>query len=86
MRKTKINVRNNMRELDLRYFRTPVRSVKVRRKGKDTTATIVLKQDTTPTSKMIGGKRGSGYKLIVLEFSHAASRTTDAGRPNVPKE
>jgi hypothetical protein len=76
LRKTKINVRNNMRELDLRYFKTPVRSVKVARKKKDILVTIVLNRNTTPTSKMIGGKRGSGYKLLVLEFSHGSGRSS----------
>jgi hypothetical protein len=86
MKKTKINVRNNMRALDLRYFKTPVRSVKVSRKGKDTVGTIVLDRNTTPTSKMITGKRGSGYKLIVLEFTHPTGRKTEEDRPNVPKK
>ena len=84
MKRTKINVRNNMRELDLRYFKTPVRSVKVRKKGKDTIATIVLDRNTTPASKMISGKHGSGYKLIVLEFTHGKGRQTEDDRPNVP--
>ena len=85
LKKTKINVRNNGRELDLRYFKTPVRTVKMTKKKKDTIATIVLDRETTPTAKMISGKRGSGYKLLVLEFVHGQARRTDADRPNVPK-
>lgn len=85
MKRTKINVRNNMRMLDLRYFKTPVRSVKVSKKGKDTVATVVLDRNVTPSSKLISGKRGSGYKLIVLEFTHPTGRRTEDERPNVPE-
>ena len=35
---TQVNVKNNARDLDLRYFKTPVRSVKVKRKGNLLTA------------------------------------------------
>lgn len=67
MRNTKVNVRNNMRYLDLRYFETPVRTVKVTRKGRDTVATIALKRDAVPTVQIIDGK--AGYKLLVVQFS-----------------
>lgn len=69
MRNTKINVRNNARSLDLRYFRTPVRSVKVSRKGKDAVATIVLKRNATPTVSWIAGK--ANYRLFVVDFAAA---------------
>lgn len=81
LRKTSINVRNNMRELDLRYFKTPVRSVKVTRKKKDVIATIVLDRDTTPAAKMISGKRGSGYKILVLEFAHGGRQAQQVSGP-----
>jgi hypothetical protein len=73
----KINVKNNTRHLDLRYFRTPVRSVKVKRAGKDIVATIVLKRAAAPKLTLIDGK--SGYKLVVLEFADA-----DADAPTKP--
>ena len=74
MRNTKVNVRNNMRRLDLRYFKTPVRTVKVGRKGRDTVATIVLKREAEPEVKIIDGK--AGYKLLVVQFSDANATTT----------
>ena len=63
---TQVNVKNNARDLDLRYFKTPVRSVKVKRKGKDTLVTIVLKRAATPRLETVDGK--AGYKLVVLAF------------------
>lgn len=67
MRNTKVNVRNNTRYLDLRYFKTPVRTVKVTRKGRDTIATVVLKREAVPTVQIIDGK--AGYKLLVVQFA-----------------
>jgi hypothetical protein len=64
---TKINVRNNARSLDLRYFRTPVRSVKVSKKGKDAIATIVMRRNVEPTLSWVAGK--SGYRLLVIDFA-----------------
>ncbi len=72
---TRINVRNNARYLDLRWFRTPVRSIKVSKKGKDTLATVVLKRDASPTLVVMEGKEG--YRLVVLEFA-GGTEATDA--------
>ncbi len=68
---TRINVRNNSRSLDLRYFRTPVRSVKMTRRGRDAVATIVLKHASTPTVSWIAGK--AGYRMLVVDFPPAAA-------------
>jgi hypothetical protein len=77
IRNTKVNVRNNTRYLDLRYFETPVRTVKVTRKGRDTVATVVLKREALHTIEMIDGK--AGYKLLVVQFGDATP--ADAGVP-----
>ena len=82
MRNTKVNVRNNTRYLDLRYFRTPVRTVKVTRKGRDTLATVVLKRDAVPTVAIVDGK--AGYKLLVVQFADAGTYESDAGPVTVP--
>lgn len=71
---TKINVRNNARSLDLRYFRTPVRSVKVSKKGKDAVATIVMRRSVAPTLSWIAGK--SGYRLLVIDFAGGVDEPT----------
>ena len=73
---TTINVKNNARNLDLRYFKTPVRSVKLKRAGKDTIATVVLKRGAEPQLTVVDAK--AGYKLVVLEF---AESSTDAPAP-----
>lgn len=77
IRNTKVNVRNNTRHLDLRYFETPVRTVKVTRKGRDTVATVVLKREALHTVEMVDGK--AGYKLLVVQFGDATP--SDAGVP-----
>lgn len=83
MRNTKVNVRNNTRHLDLRYFKTPVRTVKVTRKGRDTVATVVLKRDAVPSVQIIDGK--AGYKLLVVQFTDAEPVDLDAaGTPPTP--
>lgn len=82
MRNTKVNVRNNLRYLDLRYFKTPVRTVKVTRRGRDTVATVVLKRDAVPNVEIIDGK--AGYKLLVVQFSDAASLESDPIAPPTP--
>lgn len=46
---TTINVRNNRRRLDTRYFDTPVIEVKVRRDKSSTKISILLREEATPT-------------------------------------
>ncbi|MBX7084162.1 MAG: hypothetical protein K1X88_33455 [Nannocystaceae bacterium] len=78
MTNTKINVRNNARHLDLRYFRTPVRTVKVSRKGKDAVATITLKRAAEPTIAWMKGK--AGYRLLVLDFADGTDADDEDAR------
>ena len=66
MRNTRVDVRNNLRSLDLRYFETPVRTVEVRRRGRDTVATLVLEREAVPQVQIVDGK--AGYKLLVVQF------------------
>jgi hypothetical protein len=83
MRNTKVNVKNNARRLDMRYFETPVREVRVRRVGKDTEATIELKREASPTVQLVDGK--AGYKLLTVQFDDAraggGSRGTSGDDP-----
>jgi hypothetical protein len=74
---TKVNVRNNQRHLDLRYFETPVRMVNIRRRGKDTEATIQLKRESSPTVNLQDGK--GGYKLLTIQFDDARANGPGAG-------
>lgn len=75
MTNTRINVRNNARYLDLTYFRTPVRTVKVTRRGKDAIATVTLKRASEPTIAWVAGK--SGYRLLVLDFVEASAAESE---------
>jgi hypothetical protein len=68
---TQVNVRNNARRLDLRFFDTPAREVKMRRRGKDIVVTIPLKRQATATVDMVDG--GSGYKMLVVQFGDAST-------------
>jgi hypothetical protein len=77
---TKINMRNNARVLDLRYFQTPVRTAKLSRRGRDTIATIALKRDAEPKVELVQGN--VGYKLLVVSFGSARSDAeADAAEP-----
>lgn len=82
LRRTRVNVRNNLRRLDLSYFKTPVQTVKVRRKGRDAVATVSLKTDAKPDVSYVDSG-GSGYKLLVLTFTHASGAAKAPVRANV---
>ncbi len=81
LRRTRVNVRNNLRRLDLSYFKTPVRTVKVRRKGRDAIATVHLKSAAKPDVSYVDSG-GSGYKLLVLTFTHASDAARAPVRTN----
>ncbi len=66
MKNTKVNVRNNMRHLDLRFFKTPAATVKVSRRGRDALAVITLKRAVEPTVELVTGQ--GGYKMLVVTF------------------
>jgi len=72
IRNTRITGRNNTRHLDLRFFRTPVETVRMRRQGSDTVVTITLKQSATPTVELVDAD-GSAYKLLLVEFPDEAA-------------
>lgn len=82
MRNTKVNVKNNARRLDMRYFETPVREVRVRRVGKDTEATIELKRAANATVQLVDGR--AGYKLLTVQFDDARARTAGGGQADDP--
>lgn len=77
LRNTQVNVRNNMRRLDMRYFDTPVREVRIKRVGKDMEATIELKREADPSVRLVDGK--AGYKLLTLQFDDAGAGGTRSG-------
>lgn len=66
MANTAVNVANNKRPLDLRYFKTPVKNVALRTEGADTVATITLKRESVPSTQLLPAP--NGYRMLVLEF------------------
>lgn len=63
---TSSSVRNNIRRLDTRYFRTPVTTVTMRPRGPDMVISLTLRRDASPEVTMVDGEHG--YKVLVLEF------------------
>lgn len=64
---TSVNVRNNQRELNTSFFRTPVTTVSIRRSGADTIIKIKLRRDTVPQVSVTAG--ANGYQMFVIEFA-----------------
>ena len=63
---TSSSVRNNIRRLDTSYFRTPVTSVMMQRRGPDMVISLTLRREASPNVAMVDGEHG--YKVLVLEF------------------
>ena len=63
---TSPSVRNNIRRLDTRYFRTPVTEVTMRRSGADMVISISLRREAAPEVAMMEGE--NGYRILVIEF------------------
>lgn len=66
LRNCRIHLTNNARNLDTRFFATPVEGVKARQVRKDVELRIALKQPSTPTPRTEPGPDGSQF--LVLEF------------------
>jgi hypothetical protein len=64
---TSVNVRNNRRELNTSFFRTPVTTVSLRRSGADTIIKIKLRRDTVPQISLTAAP--NGYQMFVIEFA-----------------
>jgi hypothetical protein len=66
LRNCRIHMRNNGRNLDTRFFATPVQGVTARQRRKDVELRIALKEPTTPTPRTEPGPDGSQF--LVLDF------------------
>lgn len=75
---TSASVRNNIRRLDTRYFRTPVTEVNMRRNGADMVVSLTLRREATPQVAMVEGE--NGYRILILEF---ADTDAESGAPSV---
>ncbi len=79
---TSVNVRNNQRRLDTRYFRTPVTSVSIRRSGADTLITVKLRREVAPQTRVVPG--ANGYSMFVIEFFDEAA-ANDVAAADAPE-
>jgi hypothetical protein len=66
LRNCRIHLRNNRRNLDTRFFATPVQGVSARQRRKDVELRIALKEPTTPTPRTEPGPDGTQF--LVLDF------------------
>jgi hypothetical protein len=63
---TSSSVRNNIRQLDTRYFRTPVTLVTMKPRGAEMVISLKLRREAAPEVSMVDGEHG--YKVLMLEF------------------
>lgn len=66
LKNCRIHLRNNGRNLDTRFFATPVEGVKARQRRNDVELRIALKEPSSPTPRTEPGPDGSQF--LVLEF------------------
>jgi hypothetical protein len=66
LRNCRIHLRNNRRNLDTRFFATPVQGVSARQRRKDVELRIALKEPTSPTPRTEAGPDGTQF--LVLDF------------------
>jgi hypothetical protein len=76
LRNCRIHLRNNRRNLDTRFFATPVQGVSARQRRKDVELRIALKEPTTATPRTEAGPDGTQF--LVLDFP---ARQPAAGSP-----
>ena len=68
---TSVNVKNNRRRLDTRYFITPVKHVDVRQDGLSTRVVVTLRREAE--MKVEQKAAAGGYSMLVLEFGNDAA-------------
>lgn len=67
LRNCRIHLRNNQRNLDTRFFATPVKGVSARQRRNDVELRIALKEPATPTPRTQEGPDGTQF--LVLDFT-----------------
>ncbi len=75
----RIHLKNNKRNLDTRYFATPVRGVTASQRRKDVELRIVLKEPASAVPRTEAGPDGTQF--LYLDFPLGKP---DAGEPNRP--
>ena len=77
MSNTRPTTRNNLRRLDLSYFKTPVKGVDLRRRGKDVIATITLKRPASSVVEVTSQPEAGGYQMLVVTFEGEGPTAAD---------
>jgi hypothetical protein len=79
LRNCRIHMRNNQRNLDTRFFATPVQGVSARQRRKDVELRIVLKEPSSPTPRTEPGPDGTHF--VVLEFPPGQPAAVETATP-----
>jgi hypothetical protein len=79
LRNCRIHMRNNGRNLDTRFFATPVQGVSARQRRKDVELRIALKEPSSPTPRTEPGPDGSQF--LVLDFPPGQPAAADTQAP-----
>jgi hypothetical protein len=79
LKNCRIHLRNNGRNLDTRYFATPVQSVSARQRHKDVELRIALKEPATPTPRTEPGPDGTQF--VVLDFPPGQPAAVETSTP-----
>jgi hypothetical protein len=79
LKNCRIFLRNNQRNLDTRYFATPVHGVSARQRHKDVELSIVLKETAAADARVEPGPDGSS--LVVLAFPPGRPSEAPTARP-----
>jgi hypothetical protein len=72
-------MRNNQRNLDTRFFATPVQGVSARQRRKDVELRIVLKEPSSPTPRTEPGPDGTQF--LVLDFPPGQPAAVETASP-----
>lgn len=76
LRNCRIHLRNNRRNLDTRFFATPVQGVSARQRHKDVELRIALKEPTTATPRTEPGPDGTQFLVLDFPPGQPAAETT----------
>jgi hypothetical protein len=76
LRNCRIHLRNNRRNLDTRFFATPVQGVSARQRHKDVELRIALKEPTTATPRTEPGPDGTQFLVLDFPPGQPAADTT----------
>jgi len=81
LRDCRIHLKNNTRELDTRFFETPVASIQARQKRGAVQIAITLKQPVEPQARSESGPEGSQFLVVTFPVPKGQRRASTPDRP-----